>query len=932
MKNKAEKVFSAILTAILCLGLLQAITFPPIDAQKPAENSPSIQIDEGQNTIFASLGAKLGSMVTIKGTVTNVGNSSLSGLLTGVFFNESNYGLNTTDISCEWSPNGVDWYPTNLSTAEYDNYQVELILGPPGGYSLNQSSSSTTYVRTTANRDLYPILVEVIVFVDENLNYHYDVNDTIVSTGDYPVKVDLFVWHTVEIDGKAQFYYTISDAIVGAIENDTIWVYQGIYCPSTNETFPITINTRNLTIGSIEGANLTIISGEGHFGPAFHILANNIILKGFGIKNFSADLLHDVGGILIEGNNSIINHIVVENIYNATVEPAGIGIDVHARNVKVVNSVVHDVGSIGIRIRDHWKEDFPGPRDISNNVLIENNTIYRTNNTCLVITGYAKGVIVRNNKIYESLKPTPYNILIHYNSSDILIENNIIRDAYSNIVLAGCSNITISGNIIANTTVHPADPTIKGKNIYILNDYNNWTGNPDLLSTDVEIIENDILNGGYGIRLFYTGAGNFTLMASTTKISYNNIVGNTEFGVENTLTNTTVNAQFNWWGNETGPYNPSTNPSGGGSNVSDYVDYVPWLIRPYPPAVPIPQLYVDSVTLEGPMLGDTFSINVTLINVTNLCGFEFKLYWNTSLLNLVTVKLNIPWASYFVGKNETNETIGRYWVGVAANASEPPFNGSTVLATLTYEVAYVPIYPEIATSTFVLNDTILGDPDGNPIIHLDYDGQYVCLSEKARIELYPQIYEAKMMGQTLQVNVTITNISNLAAFEFELRYNTSLLDVQDVTVTINGSTYRVARKVLDDIAGLVAITVDLISPPLATREPLKVASVTFEVTYAVIWPNPPVESPLNLTYTTLITETGESLDHDSAGGIYRYRPIPGDLNSDGIVNIIDLVIVAKAYGCRPGDTNWNPIADVNGDEIINILDLIPIARNYGRTD
>ena len=57
-----------------------------------------------------------------------------------------------------------------------------------------------------------------------------------------------------------------------------------------------------------------------------------------------------------------------------------------------------------------------------------------------------------------------------------------------------------------------------------------------------------------------------------------------------------------------------------------------------------------------------------------------------------------------------------------------------------------------------------------------------------------------------------------------------------------------------------------------------------------------------------------------------------DLNKDGTVNILDIALVAKAYGSSPGDLNWNPIADVAepyGE--VNILDIATVAKDYGKT-
>ncbi len=54
---------------------------------------------------------------------------------------------------------------------------------------------------------------------------------------------------------------------------------------------------------------------------------------------------------------------------------------------------------------------------------------------------------------------------------------------------------------------------------------------------------------------------------------------------------------------------------------------------------------------------------------------------------------------------------------------------------------------------------------------------------------------------------------------------------------------------------------------------------------------------------------------------YPHETIVGDANSDGIVNILDLVLVASQIG-QSGDTS----ADINGDGQVNIQDLVAIAN------
>jgi len=57
-----------------------------------------------------------------------------------------------------------------------------------------------------------------------------------------------------------------------------------------------------------------------------------------------------------------------------------------------------------------------------------------------------------------------------------------------------------------------------------------------------------------------------------------------------------------------------------------------------------------------------------------------------------------------------------------------------------------------------------------------------------------------------------------------------------------------------------------------------------------------------------------------------------DLNGDGFVDIVDITIVARAFGTIPGDPNWNPIADVAEPyDVIDIVDIAKVAIDFGKT-
>jgi hypothetical protein len=358
--------------------------------------------------------------------------------------------------------------------------------------------------------------------------------------------------------------------------------------------------------------------------------------------------------------------------------------------------------------------------------------------------------------------------------------------------------------------------------------------------------------------------------------------------------------------------------------------------------VTVSQLYVSPTMVEywTVSYGTIFTAYVKILNVFELYGFEFKLYWNTSLLDLVGINIISPsvWGTnYFVGMNDTREDLGRYWLAVAALKPAPSFNGSTTLAKLTFKITYDPIYPNNVTSSLDLADTELSDQEANPIPHGAYDGEYQCLSTKPRLEAKPSTYIATTLGKKFTVNITIADVVNLYSFEFQLTYNTTVLDATDITIgAFLKSPYQITKKIIDDSAGSIWLSVKSQPPASSSNGSGILATITFMVPLeSGIWHvgYTPLECDVQPILTILKTDKGITVPHDTTNLLfhYMYTPIPGDLNSDGMVNIFDLRIVAKAYGSKPSEPNWDLRADLNRDDKINIFDLVLVSKNYGRT-
>jgi parallel beta-helix repeat protein len=72
-------------------------------------------------------------------------------------------------------------------------------------------------------------------------------------------------------------------------------------------------------------------------------------------------------------------------------------------------------------------------------------------------------------------------------------------------------------------------------------------------------------------------------------------------------------------------------------------------------------------------------------------------------------------------------------------------------------------------------------------------------------------------------------------------------------------------------------------------------------------------------------------DNRFTGGVVTVT-VAGDLDGNFAVQLNDLVTLAKAYGSKPGEPNWNPNADLDNNGVVGLPDLVALAKNYGKTD
>lgn len=300
--------------------------------------------------------------------------------------------------------------------------------------------------------------------------------------------------------------------------------------------------------------------------------------------------------------------------------------------------------------------------------------------------------------------------------------------------------------------------------------------------------------------------------------------------------------------------------------------------------------------------GEMFTVNISIANVSELFGYEFKMFYNAAVLNCANVTL--PPSHFlepedpdklFIVKlefdNEYNATHGRVLVAMTLLSPEVPKNGSGTLVTVSFRAI------AFGESALDLSGTKLAKyPDGAPIAHVALDGYVTveapaALRDIALIEVVTcvdEVYE----GWIVQISVTAKNLGNVSeTFDVTVYYGNNSIETQTIT-------------------------------NLASSE---------ETTLIFNWNTSGVELYVNHTIWAEASMVPEEINLDNnicTNGTVKIK-ILGDINCDGVVDIFDIVLVGLAFGTQPGDLLWNSNVDSNQDGIIDLFDIVIIALNLG---
>ena len=182
------------------------------------------------------------------------------------------------------------------------------------------------------------------------------------------------------------------------------------------------------------------------------------------------------------------------------------------------------------------------------------------------------------------------------------------------------------------------------------------------------------------------------------------------------------------------------------------------------------------------------------------------------------------------------------------------------------------------------------------------------------------------VGDTFTVRVNAEKVTDLAGWQFNLTFNPDVLEVVEVNegdfLKTDGGTTFFQEGTIDNAGGKIAgLSSALISKNGGTGTGT-LLSVVFSA-------KAEGNSQMALHNFQLGTITGEVIPAGMRDFAITVESKPKwDVNADGQVSVLDLILVAQ----RLGETvSANSEVDVNDDGLVNILDLILVARHLGES-
>lgn len=264
-------------------------------------------------------------------------------------------------------------------------------------------------------------------------------------------------------------------------------------------------------------------------------------------------------------------------------------------------------------------------------------------------------------------------------------------------------------------------------------------------------------------------------------------------------------------------------------------------------------VYVDP-EISYATVGQIFSINVSVANVIDLYGFELKLGYNTTFLDIVDfcVKPFLNEPTYIV-KNETNEDEGWYWLAIASLGPIKGKNGNGTLVTLTFN------FTDINEGILDL-ETKLVDSEAYSIPHMVVDGHVEVHGPAAPKATFACSPIAPFVNQTVTFDASDSTPrgGEIVNYTWNFGYGSTVTEVNPTTTYVYAAEgiYLVTLTVIDSegFSGTASKSIEVFGPcgPTAKftyspKNPLANETVTFDASVSELGWNGTHHAPV-VTY------------------------------------------------------------------------------------
>jgi len=340
------------------------------------------------------------------------------------------------------------------------------------------------------------------------------------------------------------------------------------------------------------------------------------------------------------------------------------------------------------------------------------------------------------------------------------------------------------------------------------------------------------------------------------------------------------------------------------------------------------KLYVDppSIIDITKTPGTNFIVNINVKDISDLFGYVFKLFYNTTLLNVTTVDIGPFFSNPFPWHNETNEELGYVYYAVSMpTGSQVGVSGSGTLLTISFNVTSTG-----ETSLDLCTLEILNSKNKD-IPHIPYDGYFSNILRHTKLYVDPQntINPDLVQSKNFTINVNVLNITDLFGYEFSLNYTTAVLTATNITL---GSFFPseptppvIWHDEINDTLGYVWYNVTM--PPDAP------SGKTGDGTLATI--KFTIDSiggtSLDLCNAEFVNSQGEEIEYDTLDGYFSNKPIFHDIAITNITTTVTTVEVEQGISVPV----TKHVSEVYGGEKVNVTVFVKnngtVSENFNVT-